>query len=131
MRFIRREKTTAGTDYYYTYGDVLFIVLDTNNYNCATHENVIKKAVEENKNAKWRVVTFHQDIYGSGYDHSDSDGIILRTQLTQLWINMILMWFYRDMTIRITRSYQLTSDGKRTLSLQREMTAASLIFRRK
>ena len=27
---------------------------------------------------------FHQDIYGSGYDHSDSDGMVLRTQLTPL-----------------------------------------------
>lgn len=36
-------KTKAGTDYYYRYGNVLFIVLDTNNYNCATHENVMKK----------------------------------------------------------------------------------------
>lgn len=77
--------TAAGTDYYYTYGDVLFITIDTNNYNCATHENVIKKAVEENKDCKWRVVTFHQDIYGSGYDHSDSDGIVLRTQLTPIF----------------------------------------------
>ena len=27
-------QTKAGTDYYYTYGNTLFIVLDTNNYNC-------------------------------------------------------------------------------------------------
>ena len=77
-------KTAAGTDYYYTYGNTLFIVLDTNNYNCATHENVMRKAIKENPNAKWKVVMFHQDIYGSGYDHSDSDGMVLRTQLTPL-----------------------------------------------
>lgn len=29
-------------------------------------------------------MVFHQDIYGSGYDHSDSDGMVLRTQLTPL-----------------------------------------------
>ena len=77
-------KTEAGTDYYYRYGNTLFMVLDTNNYNCATHENVMKKAISENKDAKWRIVVFHQDIYGSGYDHSDSDGMVLRTQLTPL-----------------------------------------------
>ena len=55
-----------------------------NNYNCATHENVIKEAVEANPDATWRVLMFHQDIYGSGYDHSDSDGIVLRTQLTPI-----------------------------------------------
>ena len=70
-------KTAAGTDYYYTYGNTLFIVLDTNNYNCATHENVMRKAIKENPNVKWKVVMFHQDIYGSGYDHSDSDGMVL------------------------------------------------------
>ena len=45
-------KTAAGTDYYYTYGNTLFIILDTNNYNCATHENVMRKAIKENPNAK-------------------------------------------------------------------------------
>ena len=76
------SKTTAGTDYYFTYGNTLFISIDTNNYNVATHENVIKEATEKNPSAKWRILMFHQDIYGSGYDHSDSDGIVLRTQLT-------------------------------------------------
>ena len=35
--------------------------------------------------AKWRIVTIHQDIYGSGLDHSDTDGMILRTQLTPVF----------------------------------------------
>ena len=73
---IQKERQQTGTDYYYTYGNTLFIVLDTNNYNCATHENVMRKAIKENPNAKWKVVMFHQDIYGSGYDHSDSDGMV-------------------------------------------------------
>ena len=103
--------TAAGTDYYYTYGDVLFIVLDTNNYNCSTHENVIKKAVEENSNAKWRVVTFHQDIYGSGYDHSDSDGIVLRTQLTPIMDKYDVDVVLQGHDHTYSRSYQLTSDG--------------------
>lgn len=105
-------KTAAGTDYYYTYGDVLFIVLDTNNYNCATHKNVIKKAVSENPNVKWRVVTFHQDIYGSGYDHSDSDGIILRTQLTPIMDEYDIDVVLQGHDHTYSRTYQLTSDGE-------------------
>ena len=105
-------KTAAGTDYYYTYGNVLFIVLDTNNYNCATHQNVIRKAISENPDAKWRVVMFHQDIYGSGLDHSDSDGIVLRTQLTPIFdandIDVVLQG--HDHTY--SRTYQLTGDGQ-------------------
>lgn len=78
-------KTQAGGDYYYNYGPGLFIVLNTNNYNVAEHEETIKQAVNAYPNVTWRVVTIHQDIYGSGLDHSDTDGMILRTQLTPVF----------------------------------------------
>ena len=77
--------TAAGGDYYYTYGDGLFIVLNTNNYNVAEHEQLIKEATEANPDTAWRIVTIHQDIYGSGLDHSDTDGMILRTHLTPIF----------------------------------------------
>ncbi|SHI22611.1 Purple acid Phosphatase, N-terminal domain [Sporobacter termitidis DSM 10068] len=77
--------TQAGGDYYYSYGDGLFVVLNTNNYNVAEHEATLKEAVASNPGAKWRIVTIHQDIYGSGLDHSDTDGMILRTQLTPVF----------------------------------------------
>ena len=78
-------ETNAGGDYYYSYGPGLFIVLNTNNYNVAEHAETIKEAVASNPDAKWRIVTIHQDIYGSGLDHSDTDGMILRTQLTPIF----------------------------------------------
>lgn len=104
--------TNAGTDYYYTYGDALFIVIDTNNYNCATHRNVIEKAVKENEDKKWRIVMFHQDIYGSGLDHSDSDGIILRTQLTPIFDEFDIDVALQGHDHTYSRSYQLSGDGK-------------------
>ena len=105
-------QTEAGTDYYYSYGNVLFIVLDTNNYNCATHENVMKKAISENKDAKWRIVVFHQDIFGSGYDHSDSDGMVLRTQLTPLMDKYDIDVVLQGHDHTYSRTYQLQGDGK-------------------
>ena len=78
-------ETEAGGDYYYSYGSGLFIVLNTNNYNVAEHEKAIKEAVASDPDAKFRIVTIHQDIYGSGLDHSDTDGMILRTQLTPIF----------------------------------------------
>ena len=104
--------TPAGNDYYYSYGDVLFITLNTNNYNVASHEKLIQKAIESNKNAKWKIVTFHQDIYGSGLDHSDSDGIILRTQLTTLFDKYDIDVVLQGHDHTYSRSYMLTSDGK-------------------
>lgn len=107
--------TAAGSDYYYTYGNTLFIVLDTNNYNAATHRNVIKKAVEENKDAKWRVVMFHQDIYGSGLDHSDSDGMILRTALTPIMDEFDIDVVLQGHDHTYSRTYQLSSSGRYTI----------------
>ena len=77
--------TQAGGDYYYSYGSGLFIVLNTNNYNVAEHEKAIEEAIAAYPDAQWRIVTIHQDIYGSGLDHSDTDGMILRTQLTPIF----------------------------------------------
>ena len=77
-----KSPSPAGNGYYYTYGNALFVVLNTNNYNCADHEALLKKATEANPDTRWRIVVFHQDICGSGADHSESDGMALRTQLT-------------------------------------------------
>ncbi|MFQ9916357.1 MAG: metallophosphoesterase family protein [Flavonifractor plautii] len=77
--------TQAGGDYYYSYGNGLFIVLNTNNYNVAEHKKAIEEAVASDPDAAWRIVTIHQDIYGTGLDHSDTDGMILRTQLTPIF----------------------------------------------
>ena len=111
-------KTDAGTDYYFTYGNTLFVSIDTSNYNCATHENVIKEAVEANPDATWRVLMFHQDIYGSGYDHSDSDGIVLRTQLTPIIDKYDFDAVLQGHDHTYSRTYQLSSDGQTHSSYQ-------------
>lgn len=103
--------TQAGGDYYYSYGDGLFIVLNTNNYNGAEHEKAIAKAVSSDPKATWRVVTFHQDIYGSGYDHSDTDGMILRTQLTPILDKYDIDVVLQGHDHSYSRSKLLYSDG--------------------
>ena len=65
--------TNSGSDYYFSYGDVLFISLNSNNRNTVEHKELLKKAVASHKDAKWKVVMFHHDIYGSGQPHSDTD----------------------------------------------------------
>lgn len=67
--------TKAGGDYYYSYGNTLFIDLNTNSENYAEHEEIVKKAISENPDAKWRVVMLHHDIYGPG-EHSNEPEIV-------------------------------------------------------
>lgn len=117
--------TQAGGDYYYSYGAGLFIVLNTNNYNVAEHEKTIAEAVASAPDAAWRIVTIHQDIYGTGLDHSDTDGMILRTQLTPIFdeydIDVVLQGhdhtysrsklLYGDGQIHNSYEFQLNADG--------------------
>ena len=117
--------TQAGGNYYYSYGDGLFIVLNTNNYNVAEHEQAIAQAVASDPDAAWRVVTIHQDIYGTGLDHSDTDGMILRTQLTPIFdeydIDVVLQGhdhtysrsklLYGDGQTHGTYEFRLNADG--------------------
>lgn len=64
----------AGGDYYYTYGDALFIMLNTQDTNAAEHKKFIEETVAANPDKTWRIVTLHQDIYGSG-EHSNEPEI--------------------------------------------------------
>lgn len=76
--------TNSGSDYYFSYGNVLFISLNSNNRNTVEHRELLKKAVESNPDAKWKVVMFHHDIYGSGQPHFDTDGANLRALFAPL-----------------------------------------------
>ena len=104
--------TEAGGDYYYSYGNGLFIVLNTNNYNVAEHKQAIQEAVASDPDAAWRVVTIHQDIYGTGLDHSDTDGMILRTQLTPIFDEYDIDVVLQGHDHTYSRSKLLYGDGQ-------------------
>ena len=104
--------TQAGGDYYYSYGNGLFIVLNTNNYNVAEHRQAIEAAVASDPDAAWRVVTIHQDIYGTGLDHSDTDGMILRTQLTPIFDEFDIDVVLQGHDHTYSRSKLLYGDGQ-------------------
>lgn len=123
-----KSPSVAGNGYYYTYGNALFIVINTNNYNCADHEALIKKAIAANPNAKWKILTFHQDIYGSGKDHSDSDGIVLRTQLTPIIDKYDIDVVLQGHDHTYSRTYQLSSDNKEHTSYATSTTASGKVL---
>lgn len=87
--------TMAGGDYYYTYGNTLFIMLNTNSNNIAEHKEFVDKVVKENKNAKWKVVTLHQDVYGSG-EHSN------QTEIQNLRNSLVPIFESNDIDVVLT-----------------------------
>lgn len=82
--------TSATGDYYFSYGDTLFINLNSNAVLKSSksdaviakeHRKCIEEAIDSNPYAKWRVVTFHQDIYGYPDHYSDPEVKTCREQL--------------------------------------------------
>lgn len=103
--------TESGGDYYYSYGDTLFISLNSNSRNVEEHRQLMKEAVASREDAKWKVVLFHHDIYGSGSPHSDVDGANLRILFAPLMdeFNIDLCLTGHDHSY--ARTYQIL-DGK-------------------
>ena len=64
----------VGGDYWFRYGDVLFMMLNTQDTKTEEHKEFMEQAVAANKDSKWRIVTLHQDIYGSA-EHSNEPEI--------------------------------------------------------
>lgn len=77
--------TYAGGDYYFSYGEALFINLNTNNLNVAEHQAFIEQAVKESSDTSWRIVTLHQDIYGSGEHSNEPEIVNLRYSLIPIF----------------------------------------------
>ena len=72
----------VGGDYWFTYGSALFLMLNTQDTNVAEHKLFIDQAIAANKDCKWRIVTLHQDIYGSAEHSNEPEITNLRYQLT-------------------------------------------------
>lgn len=70
--------TYIGEDYWFVKGDVLFLVMDTNNANGAAHASFIKRAVKANPDVKWKVMMAHHDLYSGRIPHRESENRLLR-----------------------------------------------------
>lgn len=99
--------TEAGSDFYFNYGDVLFISLNSNNRNQEEHRTLMNKAIASHPDAKWKVVIFHSDIYGSGQPHADTDAATNRIIFAPLMdeFNIDVCLTGHDHTF--SRSYQI------------------------
>ena len=103
--------TESGGDYYYSYGDALYIVLNSNNRNVEEHRQLMTQAVESHTDAKWKIVMFHHDIYGSGSPHSDVDGANLRILFAPLMDEFNIDVCLTGHDHSYARTYQIL-DGK-------------------
>lgn len=70
-------KHYAGSDYYYKFGNTLFIALHCGDQYTQTsaeeHNKTMEEAIKAYPDVKWKVVIMHFDIYGVGTGHSQQE----------------------------------------------------------
>ncbi len=64
-------KSEAGTGYFYTYGDALFITINSENTFPDDVVRVLKTATETHPDKKWRIVTMHRNPYSASLDDKE------------------------------------------------------------
>lgn len=67
-----------GRDYWFVKGDVLFLVMDSNNANGDAHAAFVASAIAANPNVKWKVMMCHHDLYSGRIPHRESENGLLR-----------------------------------------------------
>ncbi|MBQ3044642.1 MAG: metallophosphoesterase family protein [Clostridia bacterium] len=64
-------------DFWFRYGDVLYLFYDSTSGNAPDHMAMTKEAVKLNQDAKWRIGVVHHGIYGAGDSIGDMETEIL------------------------------------------------------
>ena len=64
-------------DFWFCYGDVLYLFFDATSGSAYDHFRMAKEAVDSNPNAKWRIAVMHQALYGAGYSAFDPETMLL------------------------------------------------------
>jgi len=89
-------ETAKGTgDYWFTYNNTLFMVLNTNYLDSNAdgvydldainqHASFLKGAISRNPHATWRIVDFHHALYSAADHPNDTDVTFLRTNLSPI-----------------------------------------------
>lgn len=85
-------RTYIPGDFWYSYGDTLFLNLNSNVNNSKEHEKFIKEAIkqaEEKRGSKfsWKVVSFHHAPYSTATHTTDDDILQRRNELVKIFNN--------------------------------------------
>lgn len=67
--------TDGGCDYWFTYDNTLFMVLNTNNSSAELHSEFMEEAIAAHPDARWKVVVFHHSLYSSASHITDVNSI--------------------------------------------------------
>ena len=73
-----------GDNYWFVKGNVLFLVIDTNNASGADHKAFVDAAVKANPGIKWKVMMAHHDLYSGRLPNRESENALLRMMMAPI-----------------------------------------------
>ena len=89
-----KGKTAASADYWFRYGNTLFLMLNVNNMSTAEHKAFMEDAIQQNQDAAWKVVAMHHSVYSVANHATEGDILQRRNELVpvfkQLDIDVVL-----------------------------------------
>ena len=117
---------TGTGDYYFTYNDVLFMVLNTSNLSIAEHKAFMEETLANHGDeAKWTIVAFHKSIYSVASHVTESDIVTLRNGLAPIFTDLDIDLVIQGHDHVYARSYmmggadgmtaQITDEGNRDM----------------
>ncbi|MBE5765939.1 MAG: metallophosphoesterase family protein [Clostridiales bacterium] len=78
------EPNANGCSYYFTYGDVLVVALDSNIYKYHRHKEFLENAIAA-ENKRWVIVTMHHSIYSVGEHATGSTVTSMRPEYAAMF----------------------------------------------
>lgn len=117
----------AGTGYYYTYGDVLFITVNSNNSFFPDTAKLLRKAVRAYPDTKWRVVTMHHNPYSASLaDGEYSEERVLFSSLYDCYDIDLVLSGHDHLYSRTQAMYAgKKADGEGTIYVQSSSASGS------
>ena len=80
-----KGKTAASADYWFRYGNTLFLVLNVNNRSTAEHKAFMEDAIAQNTDAAWKVVAMHHSVYSVANHATENDILQRRNELVPVF----------------------------------------------
>lgn len=102
---------TTGNDYYFVYGNTLFMMLNSNDINAEDHKAFMQEAIAANPDAKWKIVGMHHSIYSSANHETDADIAARRITYPEVFQELGIDVVLDGHDHCYTRSYQM-ADGQ-------------------
>ena len=114
--FYNPPNADSAQNYWYRYGDTLFMVWNCTTGNAAGMRSFLAEAISSNEDATWRILNFHYDVYGQGTQHALSDGKTYRDNYVRVIDEFDIDVVFNGHDHSYSRSYPMIWSGSSTTS---------------